>query len=155
MGVLGVVLATASHGCTGSDHAIGDTGEQQTLRGKCLTVNPEGACAIYAPSVTDLAVRPELYDGLIVQSSGFFSSRYEDRFLYASKEDYEYGNQSAAVPLELTAEQQAQYGDRQGRRVRLLGRVKNGKLADITSVDIQEFTRTQYNAVAPLPPPPK
>ena len=118
-------------------------------------MDSRGDCATYAPSVTDLAVRPDLYDGLGVQLTGFLSTAHEDRFVYASREDYEYGNQSAGVPLKLTAEQEARYRSLQGRRVRLHGRVKNGELIDISSAQVQELTRTEYNRLPALPPPRK
>jgi hypothetical protein len=66
---------------------------------KCFGKDANGKCKSYSPSVTQLVVRPEWYDGESVLTKGVLGHDIEEHALYSSREDYDRMNTSGAVWL--------------------------------------------------------
>jgi hypothetical protein len=68
---------------------------------KCLTRNAKLECH---PSLTELVVRPEWYDGESVYTTGVLGYEFEESALYSSREDYDRMNTMGAVWLRYSAQ---------------------------------------------------
>jgi hypothetical protein len=81
--------------CGGGEEAM--LKEPVSAHAKCLVRNNDGSCATYRPSLVELIVRPEWYDGRKVSVMGVLSFRTEDQALYVSTEDLQHMNTGASV----------------------------------------------------------
>ena len=57
---------------------------------RCASVGDAGECTLWAPSLIELIVRPEDYDGKRVRVIGFANFEFEGNGLYVSEEDWKH-----------------------------------------------------------------
>ena len=62
--------------------------ESLHLARQCEVLNPGGRCLVLGPSLLDLIVRPELYDGRTIRTIGFVHFEFEGNHLYVSQADW-------------------------------------------------------------------
>jgi hypothetical protein len=67
---------------------------------RCQAGDGSGRCTLWAPSLIELIVRPELYDRKRVVVSGFISFEFEGNALYLSANDWEHGILANSLVIE-------------------------------------------------------
>jgi hypothetical protein len=92
--LVGVFLMS---GCAGEVQPRKTTADRDYR--KCFGKDANGRCKVYTPSLTQLVVRPEWYDGEPISTNGVLGHDFEEHALYSSREDYDRLNASGAVWL--------------------------------------------------------
>lgn len=99
----GLIFASMFIACAGgANHAppappVPDPG----IYAKCVSDAERPHCTGYRPSLLELVIRPEWYDGGQVEVAGVLAQGLEESALYASTEDYTQMHGSSAVWLRI------------------------------------------------------
>jgi hypothetical protein len=67
------------------------SGDQLLLKTRCVELDTQGQCALWAPSLVELLSRPETYHGRRVRVIGFVNFAFEGNALYLTRADWENG----------------------------------------------------------------
>lgn len=118
-------------------------------------------CRAYSASVLQVVTRPDLYNGIIVGTSGVLSLAFEGTALFATHEDFVYGTAANAIWLDLSDQEKAVLGPLHGKRVSVQGRYIAGAAGHWSAYagrleDRAEIRRTptvqELQLPAPSPP---
>ncbi len=107
---------------------------------------------MYAPSVLEVVIRPELYEGQPLRLVGYYSDAPQDSFLYPTAEAYEYGEQPSALPIHLEQSERHNYHRFDGKRVLLEATLKRGVIRSIRSIYAHSLRRSTTPLINPPPP---
>ncbi len=120
---------------------------------KCASPTAQGDCVRYGPSVLEVVIRPELYDGRAVELMGYYSDDFEDTFLYPTAETYDHLEHPSALKVRLDAADKDKYHRFHGERVRLEATISRGVVTKIERMDVADFRRSTFKMPPPPPPP--